>query len=142
MRDGFAREVKERLSRSAKDEVHGALDITLVEILAGGLCQQGVLVTQEPAVPKDPAVAPDGESQRLPPGGGRVLEGEVLGSEVVCLNEDGGGAEGDQRTAVGARHTGMDSGANPGGPRVVAFEGQESLFRWDRDTFLVEIGRA
>src|SRR5947209_13297737 len=78
---------------AAEDEVHVARDVAVLEVLPPAVEQNRVLPAEEAAVAERDAVAVNAQGERLPDGAGGVLEGEVLGGEVVGVNVGRGRAE-------------------------------------------------
>jgi hypothetical protein len=82
----------------AEDEVDAAGDEAVEVVLAAEVGKQRVLVGDEAAVLEDGAVGSDGRRYGLAAGGGGrwgvVLEGDVVGLELVAVDLGGGGEEG------------------------------------------------
>jgi hypothetical protein len=78
----------------AEDEVDAAFDVGVDVVLAAEVGEEGVLVAEEAAVLEDGAVGAHGGGDGLAGVAGGVLEGEVVGLEVVAVDLGGLGEEG------------------------------------------------
>src|SRR5258708_9832094 len=93
----------EEAGRGAKNEIHVAGDVTILEVLAAAICQNGILPAKKPAVAKRCAVTIQPDGQRLALGTGAVFKGDVLGREIVGINGSRGRAKGADGFAPRAR---------------------------------------
>src|SRR5215212_6358275 len=86
--------------RRAEDEIDVPFDVATLEVLSPAVEKDRVLPPEEAAVSEGRAVAVNAQRERLPNGAGGVLEGDVLGREVVGVYLCGRRAEGADGLAV------------------------------------------
>src|SRR5215472_14434385 len=77
----------EESSCPAKNEVDVPSDITVFKVLAPTIQKDSVLPTQKPAVAKNNAIAVNANCERLAHRAGRVFESNVLGREIVGVDD-------------------------------------------------------
>ena len=130
----------EERRRAAEDEIDMTRDERVFEVVAAAIEKDGVLPAEEAAVAKRHAIAVDPDRERLPDGAGGVLERQVLGGEVVGVDDGGGRAERADRQAVGPEPGRRQVVGQDRARGILADERHEPLFALDVDQLAVGPG--
>jgi len=118
---------------AAEDEVDMPGDERVLEILAAAVQENGVLPAEETRVPEHRPVAVDAERERLADRPGGVLQGQVLGGEVIGVDHDGRRPERADRLPVRSGHVGVQVEGDLGRHRILADQGEKPLLPLDID---------
>src|SRR4029079_8630240 len=125
---------------AAEDEVDVPGDQRVLEVLPAAIEKDRVLPAEEPAVAEHHAIAVDAQRERLPVGSGGVLEGQVLGGEIVGVDDRRRRPERAHWLAVGTGIAGLQSVGQDRRRRIVPDEHHEPLFALDVEQLVVGAG--
>src|SRR5262249_44079517 len=122
----------------AENEIDVAGNITIFEVLPSAVHQYRVLPAEKTAFSKNHPVAIDADGQGLPYRTGRVLESDVLGGEVVGINNSWRGAEGSARFPVRPDHVRLQVVGQNSLLRRTPDQVEEPFFVLDINQFLID----
>src|SRR5262249_39502719 len=121
----------------AKDEIDMPADVAPLEVLPTALDKNSILPAEESAVAEHGEGSVDARRERLTLRTGGILEGDVLGREVVRIDHRGRRAERADGFAVESLEPGVQIEGQYGLCWVFADQMKEFLLVLDVDQFLV-----
>src|SRR5262249_23553168 len=92
---------------ASKNEIDMARNVTAFEVVPSAVCEDGVLPAKKSAMAKSNAIAVNANRQRLPNRTGGILERDILGAKIVCIDKGRGRAKSADWFAVWTQHFGI-----------------------------------
>ena len=127
--------------RRAKNKIHMALDVAILEILPAAVDENRVLPAEEPAIAERRAVAVHADGERLTDWPGRIRECDVLRREIIRINRRRRCLEGADGFAFRVRDAREEIVRQNGVRRALADELEVTFLALNVDEFLVSAGR-
>ena len=124
----------------AKNEIHMAFNIAIVEELASAIEEDRILPAEKTAMPERVMVAIHPNGQGLSDGTGGVLEGDVFRGKMVGVNSGGGGFKGAEGFAIHVGHAGIQIEGDNGFDRIITDEMEEGLLTLHIEQLAIDAG--
>src|SRR6266481_6545343 len=123
--------------RTPKNKIDMARNVTSFKVVPATIGKDRVLPAEESTVAKGNSIAINTNRQRLANRTGGILECDILGAEVVCIDKGRGRAKSADRFAVRTGHFGIQVICKNSIRRILADKVEKPLFALDIDQFLI-----
>src|SRR6267142_3876841 len=123
--------------RASKNKIDMARNVTAFKVVPATIGKDRVLPAQESKVAKGNSIAINTNRQRLANRAGGILEGDILGAKIVCIDKRRGRAKSADRFAVRTGQFGIQVICKNSIRRILANKTQKPLFALDIDQFLI-----
>src|SRR6267142_5639228 len=121
--------------RASENKIDMARNVTAFKVVPATIGEDRVLPAEESTVAKGNSIAINTNRQRLANRAGRILECDILGAKIVCIDKGRGRAKSADRFAVRTGHFGIQVIRKNSIRRILAYQVQKPLFALDIDQF-------